>query len=100
MVHLLETNNILVNKLSLNIRTSPEARERRDISEVIKSMIYSRICDFLHTHIDWHSFIWGGAFSSDDGNVNGIAASAGRSDDPAVWAASVYHGDRYMSRRR
>lgn len=100
MVHLLETNNILVNKLSLNIRTSPEAHERRNISEIIKSMIYSRICDCLHTHIDWHTFIWGGTFSSEDGNVNGIAASAGKPDNLAVWAASVYHKDRYMSRRR
>ena len=63
-------------------------------------MIYSRICDCLHTHIDWHAFICGGRFSSDDGTVNGFAASACKPDNPTVWAASIYHRDKYMPRRR
>ena len=100
VVHLLETNNILVNKLSLNIRTNPETNDRRNILDVIKSMLYSRICDCFHTHIDWRTFICGGTYSSNDGSVNGVSASADRIDNSSYWASSLYHRDKYMSRRR
>ena len=97
---MLETSNILVNKLTLNIRRSPNAPEQRNITDIVKSMIFHHICDFFQAQIDWHSFIWGGTFSSSDSNVNGIAASAHTTDGHPVWAASVYVKDKFVSRRR
>ena len=97
---MLETSNILVNKLTLTIRKSSNVREQRSITDIVKALIYHQVCKCLETHIEWRSFIWGGSFSSSDNIINGIASSTNDADGHSVWAANLYVKDRYMSRRR
>lgn len=96
---MIETSNILVNKLTLNIQRNAQIPEQRDIADIVKSLIFNRVCECLQTQIDWQTFIWGGAFSGKDGSVNGIAASARNQEGFAIWAACVNCKDESMPRR-
>ena len=99
MILLIETSNILVNKLTLIIQRNAQVPEQRDIADIVKSLIFNRVCECMQTQIDWRTFIWGGAFSGKDGSVNGIAASARNQEGFAIWAACVNCKDESMPRR-
>lgn len=87
MILLIETSNILVNKLTLIIQRNVQVPEQHDIADIVKSLIFNRVCECLQTRIDWRTFIWGGAFSGKDGSVNSISASARNQEGFAIWCS-------------
>ena len=84
---MIETSNILVNKLTLIIQRNVQVPEQHDIADIVKSLIFNRVCECLQTRIDWRTFIWGGAFSGKDGSVNSISASARNQEGFAIWCS-------------
>ena len=53
---MLETSNILVNKMSLPIQKREEIPAGRELMGLTKSALYEAVCDYFHTHLDWKSF--------------------------------------------
>ena len=97
---MLETSNILVNKMSLPIQKREEIPAERELMGLTKSALYEAVCDYFHTHLDWKSFSNGGPLGNSESRVSGVSVMCSGEEHFAQWALMMNIKDTAYSRRR
>lgn len=97
---MLETTNILVNKLSMPITLSDESMGDLETCSIVIEILYRQICNLFETTLDWRSFSKGGSYTSTDNTIRGISAYSPSEYGVQLWASSLYVKDKQFPRRR
>ena len=97
---MLDTSNVLVNKLVLRILRPEENTDALDVSSLILNIIFRQMCNCFDTMLEWRSFARGGSYSNCDNSLRGISALTQSDDGTVHWAANFYVKDQHYSRRR
>lgn len=97
---MLETTNILVNKLTLRILRSEENTDSLEVSSLILNTVFRQICSCFDTMLEWRAFAKGGSYSNADNSLRGISALTQTEDGTVYWASHFFVKDRHYSRRR
>ena len=96
---MLDSMNLLVNKLSLRICRSEHPEHQTAIFDTVKYVLCKQICESFSMPIDWNSFNRGGKFRSSDGYASAQIASL-TSEIRKLWAIKILARDTEVARRQ
>ena len=97
---MLETTNVLVNKLSMRIVRSQQTSSDSDVGSIILRVLYKQICELSDAVLEWRAFSRGGIFATSDSSTRGISAYTQSNDGILWWASNLYVKDCGYLRRR
>lgn len=95
-VSMLDTMNVLVNKLSLQISRAAEGD--MSILDSVRHLLHEQICDGFEICIPWQTFTRGGKFRSQDNMINAQIASV-TSESRVLWALKLQMRDAALAKR-
>lgn len=93
---MLDTMNVLVNKLSLQISRAAEGD--MSILDSVRHLLHEQICDGFEICIPWQTFTRGGKFRSQDNMINAQIASV-TSESRVLWALKLQMRDAALAKR-
>ena len=97
---MLETTNVLVNKLSMRIMRPMNGMNGLEASSIILDILFRQICEQFDAMLDWRAFARGGSYNNTDHSLHGLSAYTQADDGSLLWASSFYIKDRQFTRRR
>lgn len=97
---MLETSNILVNKVILPIRNKDRVNAQRDLLGILKNALFQHICGYFHVSLEWKSLLNGGPLGGSDSIVSGVSSNYSEEDGIGQWAMTLNVKDPSFSRRR
>jgi len=97
---MLETSNVLVNKLCMRIVRGDDTSEDLGVGDIVLGMLYKQIGQIFDIIFDWRTFSRGGSFITTDNRVKGNIQTAQTADEHTLWAARLSVKDDSYQRRR
>lgn len=95
---MLDSMNVLSNKLSLQIIRSDNMESKESILDSVRQLLHEQICNNFHLFIPWDTFVRGGKFRSSD-NMAGVQIASVSSESRTLWAAKIQERDQVLAKR-